>query len=124
MSRGAAANRVTFAILEFEKRFTSSSGVGSVGPDSPSSLANPETGLNRSSFGVLKRSSRQRFVRLARVVKAGNEVGSSGWTRTSKPPVNRQNKQRLIDVNYVCRLATIILAGLHCGRGCDSPAAG
>jgi Collagen triple helix repeat (20 copies) len=30
----------------------------------------------------------------------------------------------VIDVNYFCRLATIILAGPQCGRGCDSPAAG
>jgi len=30
----------------------------------------------------------------------------------------------VIDVNYFCRLATIILAGPECGRGCDSPAAG
>jgi hypothetical protein len=32
--------------------------------------------------------------------------------------------QRMIDVNYFCRLAAIILAGPECGRGCDSPAAG
>lgn len=31
---------------------------------------------------------------------------------------------RLIDVNYLCRLATIVLAGPPDGRGCDSPAAG
>src|SRR5215510_6017598 len=30
-------------------------------------------------------------------------------------------QQRVIDVNYFCRLATIILAGPRCGRGCDSP---
>jgi len=30
----------------------------------------------------------------------------------------------VIDVNYFCRLATIILAGPECGRGCDWPAAG
>jgi site-specific DNA recombinase len=30
----------------------------------------------------------------------------------------------VIDVNYFCRLAAIILAGPECGRGCDSPAAG
>jgi len=29
----------------------------------------------------------------------------------------------VIDVNYFSRLATIILAGSRCGRGCDSPAA-
>ena len=29
----------------------------------------------------------------------------------------------VIDVNYFYRLATIILAGPRCGRGCDSPAA-
>ena len=29
----------------------------------------------------------------------------------------------LIDVNYFCRLATTILAGPECGRGCDDPAA-
>jgi hypothetical protein len=30
----------------------------------------------------------------------------------------------VIDVNYFCRLATTILAGPECGRGCDDPAAG
>jgi hypothetical protein len=30
----------------------------------------------------------------------------------------------VIDVNYSCRLATVIFAGPKCGRGCDSPAAG
>jgi hypothetical protein len=29
----------------------------------------------------------------------------------------------VIDVNYFCRLATIILAGPDVGRGCDDPAA-
>jgi hypothetical protein len=29
----------------------------------------------------------------------------------------------VIDVNYSCRLATAILAGPECGRGCDKPAA-
>src|SRR5262245_19225999 len=44
-----------------------------------------------------------------------------GWTSEERAAAEADF---VIDVNYFCRLATIILAGPRCGRGCDSPTAG
>jgi len=44
------------------------------------------------------------------------------WMEFRLGPKSLPNSE-VIDVNYFCRLATIILAGPQCGRGCDSPAA-
>jgi hypothetical protein len=47
------------------------------------------------------------------------EAWLDGFTISELDP----GKLLVIDVNYFCRLATIILAGPDVGRGCDDPAA-
>jgi hypothetical protein len=49
-----------------------------------------------------------------------------GLIRPDQPIENYNvpvSRAAVIDVNYFCRLATIILVGPECGRGCDDPAA-
>jgi len=50
-------------------------------------------------------------------------AGYGGLEKLGYVP-DRRRQRAVIDVNYFCRLATIILAGPQCGRGCDWPAAG
>jgi hypothetical protein len=59
------------------------------------------------------------------VVRSSGGVVAAIWRVQQAESVRiRAVRSAVIDVNYSYRLATIILAGPRCGRGCDSPAAG
>ena len=55
-----------------------------------------------------------------------NDTQQTAWLKTLDVFDEEEQRHRevsLIDVNYFGRLATTILAGPECGRGCADPAA-